>query len=120
MTRAAFAMLICMSASPALAQDVPNADLPDAEQPNAELNQGVDLMQEGAKLLLKGLLTNIEPAMQDLGQALGEMQPALNELLTMMGDVTKYHAPEMQENGDIIIRRKTPAELAPSPNEIDL
>jgi hypothetical protein len=96
--------------APALAQEAPPADV----------DKGVSLLQEGAKLLLKGLMANMEPAMQDMGRAITDMQPALTELLAMMGDVTKYHAPEMLENGDIIIRRKTPAELAPATPEIDL
>ena len=58
--------------------------------------------------------------MQDMQRAITEMQPALNDLLAMMGDVTNYHAPEMLENGDIILRHKTPAELAPKAPEIDL
>lgn len=113
MKRILFPLLTCLSMAPALAQDA-------SPTPPADLDQGVSLMQEGAKLLLKGLMSNIEPAMQEMGRALTEMQPALTDLLAMMGDVTKYHAPEMLENGDIIIRRKTPAELAPAAPEIDL
>ena len=55
-----------------------------------------------------------------MSRAITEMQPALKDLLAMMGDVSKYHAPEMLENGDIILRHKTPAELAPKAPEIDL
>lgn len=110
MKHALIPLLICLSMAPALAQDVSPSEPGDVDE-------GVSLLQEGAKLLLKGLMANMEPAMQDMGRAITEMQPALKELLAMMGDVTKYHAPEMLENGDIILRRKTPAELAP---EIDL
>ena len=106
-------LLICLSCAPAFAQDV-------VPTPPDDVDEGVSLLQEGAKLLLKGLMANMEPAMQDMGRAITEMQPALNDLLAMMGDVTKYHAPEMLENGDIILRHKTPAELAPAAPEIDL
>ena len=106
-------VIFCLSLAPAMAQEVAPT-LPD------DVDEGVSLLQEGAKLLLKGLMSNMEPAMQDMGRALTDMQPALKDLLAMMGDVTKYHAPEMLENGDIIIRHKTPAELAPSAPEIDL
>lgn len=105
-----FPLLVWLSVAPAFAQDAPPADV----------DKGVSLLQEGAKLLLKGLMSNVEPTMQDMGRAITDMQPALTELLAMMGDVTKYHAPEMLENGDIILRHKTPAELAPAAPEIDL
>ena len=113
MKRALAPLLFCMTIAPALAEEL-------SPTPPADMDQGVNLMQEGAKLLLKGLMANMEPAMQDMGRAITEMQPALNQLLAMMGDVSKYHAPEMLENGDIIIRHKTPAELAPTAPEIDL
>ncbi len=106
-------LILCLSIAPAYAEDA-------VPTPPGDVNEGVSLMQEGAKLLLKGLMANMEPAMQDMGRAITEMQPALNDLLAMMGDVTEYHAPEMLENGDIILRRKTPAELAPAAPEIEL
>ena len=108
-----FPLLLCLSCAPAYAQDT-------VPTPPGAVDEGVSLLQEGAKLLLKGLMANMEPAMQDMGRAITEMQPALNNLLAMMGDVSKYHAPEMLENGDIILRHKTPAELAPAAPEIDL
>jgi hypothetical protein len=106
-------LLFCLSLTPAFAQDT-------NPPPPGDVDEGVSLLQEGAKLLLKGLMANMEPAMQDMGRAITEMQPALTDLLAMMGDVTKYHAPEMLENGDIILRHKTPAELAPKAPEIEL
>ena len=33
------------------------------------------------------------------------------QLLALIDDLRNYHAPEKLENGDILIRRKTPAEL---------
>ena len=108
-----FPLVFCLSMTPALAQDA-------APTPPGDVDAGVSLLQQGAKLLLKGLMSNMEPAMQDMGRAITEMQPALNDLLAMIGDLTQYHAPEMLENGDIILRHKTPAELAPKAPEIDL
>jgi hypothetical protein len=113
MKHAMIPLLFCLSLTPAFAQDT-------SPTPPGDVDEGVSLLQEGAKLLLKGLMANMEPAMQDMGRAITEMQPALTDLLAMMGDVTKYHAPEMLENGDIIIRHKTPAELAPKASEIEL
>ncbi len=77
-------------------------------------------MEQGAKLLFRGIMSGMEPAIDDMGRALTEMQPALKDLMAMIGDLDKYHAPEMLENGDIIIRRKLPWELAPATPEIDL
>ena len=37
----------------------------------------------------------------------------LRDLMTLMGEVDNYNAPEMLPNGDIIIRRKTPLENTP-------
>ena len=113
MKRAIIPLLICLWAAPVAAQDASPA-------PPGDVDQGVSLLQEGAKLLLKGLMSNMEPAMQEMGRAMTDLQPALQDLLVMMGDVTKYHAPEMLKNGDIIIRRKTAAELAPAAPEIEL
>ena len=33
------------------------------------------------------------------------------EIMAMIDDLANYHAPERLPNGDIILRRKTPAEL---------
>ena len=108
-----FASVLCLLAVPLAAQEVLPA-------PSAEVEEGFSLMQEGAKLLFKGLMSGMEPAMQDMGRALTEMEPAFRDLMVMMGDIASYHAPEMQDNGDILIRRKTAVELLQKGPEIDL
>jgi hypothetical protein len=91
-------------AAPALAQDG-----------SGSVDEGFDLLREGARILMESMLKEMEPALRDmqddLGAALKEMEPALRELGAMIGDLRNYHAPERLPNGDIIIRRKTPAEL---------
>ena len=77
----------------------------------SDVDEGVGLMQQGAEILLRGLMANMEPALKDMGKAVAEMEPKLRELMALVDDITNFHAPEMLENGDIIIRRKTPAEL---------
>ncbi len=108
MRRLALALLI--AAAPVQAQDTP------APPPSSD--DGWSLMEDGAKLLLDGLMTEMAPALDEMGRALSEiepalreMQPALRDLIAMLGDIRYYKAPEKLPNGDIIIRRKSEAEL---------
>lgn len=97
-----------------------------------EEGEGFSLMEEGAKLFFRGIIQEMEPAMDDLRGLAEEMQPALREFVDEMGpalaellgkidDLSAYHPPEMMPNGDIILRRKTPLEQAEEPQgEIEL
>ncbi|MCB2115575.1 MAG: hypothetical protein KDE00_04560 [Rhodobacteraceae bacterium] len=92
------------------------------EEKEATADEGFSLLEEGAKIILRNMLDEVEPALKDLhkdfGDAMDEMGPALRDLAAMIGDLRNYHAPEKLPNGDIIIRRKTPAEIAmPRPGE---
>ena len=55
---------------------------------------GRDLMTEALRLFMKGLMQEVEPALDDLGN--------------LLDNLDAYHPPEVLPNGDIIIRRKTP------------
>ncbi len=106
MKRITFALFLMLT--PAFAED-------PAPAPPSE---GWTLMERGAKLLLEGLMSEMEPALDGMGQALAdiepalrEMQPALLDLIGLLGDLRYYHAPEKLPNGDIILRRKTEQEL---------
>ena len=79
--------------------------------------EGGGLIERGAQMFLEGLLKEMEPAideMQSLGERItpafrdfmSEMGPAMAELFENVEDWSRYHAPEILENGDIIIRRK--------------
>lgn len=57
--------------------------------------------------------TLLEGWVEDLGPKLEELGPALEGFAEKMGDMSAYHPPEVLENGDIIIRRKTPVEPDP-------
>ena len=70
--------LALLGAQPALAQE----------------DQGRDLMSEALKLFMKGLMQ--------------EMDPAIEGFEGLLDDLTAYHPPEVLPNGDIIIRRKEP------------
>lgn len=114
------ALALCVS--PAAAQD-----------DGTDIDDGVNLMEEGAKLLLRGLMTEMEPAIADLRDLADEMEPAMRDMMAEMGpaladminkidDFRNYDAPEILPNGDIIMRRRAEApEFTPVPQtEIDL
>lgn len=93
-----------------------------AQDQGAE-EDGQSLMERGLQLFMDGLLSEMEPALGDLQDLAEEMGPALQSFLAEMGpalrgllqeieDWSVYEAPEVLENGDIIIRRKKPE---PSP-----
>lgn len=100
---------------------------PDAlEPPTGDVEEGFNLLEEGGKLVLRGLLDGMDPTLEeladDLGIALEEMRPAMRDLVEMLGDIRNYHPPEKLPNGDIIIRRKEPLDPEmPGPDgEIEL
>ncbi len=91
-----------------------------AEDKSAE--EGFSLLEEGAKIILRSMIDEMEPALKELqegfGEAMEEMGPVLRDLAAMIGDIRNYHPPERLPNGDIILRRKTPLDdLAPEPGE---
>jgi hypothetical protein len=94
-----------LAAAPTLAQE--------PEGGPEDMKEGFSLLEEGTRLLLRGLMS--------------EMEPALRELQGALQNLDAYHAPEVLPNGDILIRRKEPRatgpEAAPEPGaggEIDL
>lgn len=104
---AAIALLACLAA-PATAQEAP------AEPPTGDVQDGLNLLGEGAKLFLRGLADQMEPTLKDLAD---NMEPAMRALSGMIDDFNAYEAPERLPNGDIIIRRKPGAPpIAPAPN----
>jgi len=70
---------------------------------SGDVEDGFDLLSDGVQLLLRGLMQ--------------EMEPALNDLQGALQGLDRYHAPEVLPNGDIIIRRKTPDEMLPAPED---
>ena len=99
-------------------------------------DEGFDLMEEGAKLLLRGLMDEMEPAIDDMRSMMEEFGPAMEAFATELGPVLAemlrqvdnlkyYDQPEFLPNGDIVIRRKpdapvwTPPEPEPG-TEIEL
>ncbi|PPB80323.1 hypothetical protein LV82_02198 [Albidovulum inexpectatum] len=105
------AAIMAALALPAGAQDAPPAD----ENASEDIEHGFSLLEEGAKIILRSMIDEVEPALKDLqtelGDAWAEMGPVLRDLARMIGQIDDYHPPEMLPNGDIILRRKVP--LAP-------
>ena len=104
---AALTLALGLAVSPASAQD-------------GEVQEGFNLMEEGARLLMRGLMSEMEPALSDLrgsledmapviGEFAREMGPGLTDLLARVDDFRHYDAPEFLPNGDIILRRKPTA-----------
>lgn len=79
------------------------------------MSEGLDLLGQGAQLLFRGLMSEMEPALKDMGKSLSELEPLLRDLAGKIGSVAEYHMPEVMPNGDIIIRRKEPLPPPPVP-----
>ena len=123
-------LLICL-ALPVGAQDQP---APPVGPPDA-VDQGLSLLEQGARSLLRGLaedlgpglhemrrsLDAMKPALDDMGTALAGLRPMAENLLALMDDIGNYQPPERMPNGDILIRRKPDLPLPPpAEGEIDL
>ena len=85
-------------ASPAITQE--------AEPPR----DGIDRFFDGLRDGMDGALGALEDWTEEFGPAMKsfmeEMGPALSEMMDEVKDWSRYEAPEMLPNGDIIIRRK--------------
>ncbi|WP_245749687.1 hypothetical protein [Palleronia marisminoris] len=103
-------------ATPSFAQER-DGPLNNGEGGASDLEEGMDLLSEGARRLLEGLVGEAEPRMRELADALRDFDfDQLN-----IDDLSAYHPPERLPNGDIIIRRKRPADdPAPMDDEIEI
>lgn len=104
----------CLSVSATSAQDNAQDDT----------QEGLDLIEEGTKLIMRQLMEGMGEALADLDQMAEDLSPVMEELRAMIGDLSAYHLPEVLPNGDIIIRRKIPLMVEPPRSdpeaEIDL
>lgn len=108
------------------------AAIPSLAAAQEKDGDGFSLMEEGARLFLRGMMDEAEPALEQLQRLMQDMQPAmrefvqemgpaLNDLLGQVDDLSNYHPPEMLPNGDIILRRKVPMPERPeNGDEIEL
>jgi len=99
MRAATLALVLALAAPPAAADE-------------AVPPEGMSLLEEGAKLIFRGLAEEMEPAMREMAEGMEDfaanLGPMLRELSRLMQDLSSYHLPERLPNGDIIIRRKRP------------
>ena len=107
-------LVVALTALPLRAQDLTPPPLPDAPA-----DEGSGLIEEGARTLLRGLMEELDPAIRDLGALVTEYEPMLRELSALVGNIDDYQAPELLENGDILIRRKPDAPVAPDEPQPD-
>lgn len=102
MRAATLALLVALTAPPLAAEESPPS--------TGDVEQGMSLLEQGARLLFRGLVEEMEPAMREMAEGMesfaANLEPMLRELARLMGDFSDYQLPEMLPNGDIIIRRK--------------
>jgi hypothetical protein len=90
---------------------------------------GGSLLDQGANMILRGLLEEVAPPLQELAgisaevlptfQILAqEMGPAFVDVLGRVDSITNYQSPEILPNGDIVLRR-SPDAPAWTPSETD-
>lgn len=88
-----------------------------AQDADPGVEEGFSLLERGARLILRSLVDEMQPTLDEaqkgLAEAIAEWEPAMRALAESVGDLGAYHPPEVQPNGDILIRRKTP--LPPTP-----
>lgn len=88
-----------------------------AQEREGDMGEGVDLLGEGARLLFRGLVDEMQPALRNLARDLRELD--WNGI--RIEDLDDYHGPEVLPNGDIILRRKGPdAPDIPDGDEIEI
>lgn len=99
---AVFALAGLLAAAPLSAQAEAVPQTPPVPE---DVSEGLSLMEEGARLVLRALI--------------GELEPALQDLVARLSAANAYDPPEIQPNGDILIRRRAPLDPeAPAPEDL--
>lgn len=104
--------------------------VPVLAQDAGEIEEGFSLLEQGAKLLFRGIISEMEPVIEDFSGMASELEPALELFATEMGSalielmqtldsMRYYEAPEVLPNGDIIIRRSPDAPEFDPNNEME-
>lgn len=88
-----------LAAGPALAQD-----------DGGGMQDGLDLLGQGSRMLLEGLLDEMRPMMEEVRPFFEEeLVPMLERMGEVVDDLSYYELPERLPNGDILIRRSPDA-----------
>lgn len=116
------AVILAVLTLPASAQTLPGQEAPESPS----------LFEQGARMMLRGFLNEMQPALDDMGESLQKIEPALRDMARLVDDIRNYEAPRMLPNGDILIPRRPGAPPppvfpdgtgpgdAPGPGEVDL
>lgn len=125
---AALSLSASLSALPraAVAQDdapwtPPPAEPEIQDQPPADAPQdGFSLIERGAGMLLREMLSEVEPELNQMGRdfsdSVRQFAPVMKDLAAQVDDLRNYEPPERLANGDILIRRKPGAPPPPAFN----
>ena len=70
------------------------------------MRDGLDLLGEGTRMILEGLMDEMRPMLEEARPFFEEeVLPLLDRLGEVMDDLSYYELPERLPNGDILIRR---------------
>ena len=95
-----------------------------AQETTSPSEDGSSSMEQGLRMFMDGLRDEVEPALRGFQGLAENARPYLEDLQRNLSDVVEdvdaYAAPEILDNGDILIRRKEPLatepETDPDPN----
>lgn len=111
-------LLASLALAAALTTPLPlAAQGPAPEDGTGGRSEAQSLIEQGAALLFRGILSELAPEIEDMtgemGSALALLGPAMGDLARLVDDIGNYELPERLENGDILLRRKADAPPPP-------
>lgn len=124
--------MLAVAPAAVMAQGAMPAPVPRSDEgADGDVGEGFSLLEEGSKLILRGLIQEmqphldemeeamkgIEPALRELEPGLRAMLPMLRDLALMIDDLQNYDPPVKLPNGDILLRRRAPTETGPVPGQ---
>ncbi|MHA7887019.1 hypothetical protein [Roseicyclus sp.] len=81
-----------------------------AQEEGEDLRDGFDLLGEGTRMILEGLMDEMRPLLDEARPFFeDEVLPMLERMGELVDDLGHYELPERLPNGDILIRRSEDA-----------